>query len=128
VQKPLGEVLRKARQDADLSLRDLSRLTGLPVGQLSQIETSPQRDPGFSTMMKLARALKVSLDALAAVVSGEKGAVHSALTPSEREYLEIRRELENVTGEVERAAVRLRALTGTKRPTQRRNRRKPLPE
>jgi transcriptional regulator with XRE-family HTH domain len=122
VQKPLGEVLRKARQDADLSLRDLSRLTGLAVGQLSQIETSPQREPGFSTMMKLSRALKISLDALASAVAGESEGVRSSLTLSERKYLEMQHELEKVTGEVERAATRLRALTAKQSTLKLRNR------
>lgn len=68
--KPVGQAIRDARLRAGLTLRDLERLTGLDPSQLSQIEMGKRRDPGFSTMARIAKGLGLSLDALAADATG----------------------------------------------------------
>jgi transcriptional regulator with XRE-family HTH domain len=85
--KTLGEVLKKAREDAGLSIRDLSRMTGMATGQLSEIENGIRKDPGFSTIERLAQALRISLDALAAALRDRRADVKSALEPSALERL-----------------------------------------
>jgi transcriptional regulator with XRE-family HTH domain len=91
VRKPVGEALRKIRLDADISIRDLSRLTGMAAGQISQIETGRKLDPGFSTVLKLANGLKISLDMLAAECTGE-----SIIGAAERETLHYLTELQQI--------------------------------
>lgn len=70
VAKNVGEALRKAREQAGLSLRDLSRLSGMSSGYLSQIETGARKDPGFKTVLLLAKSIGVSMDDLARGLEG----------------------------------------------------------
>lgn len=37
-----GEIIRKARQRADMTVRELAKATGIPLGELSAIETGRQ--------------------------------------------------------------------------------------
>lgn len=48
-----------------MSLRELEKLSGMSASQISQIETGRRADPGFSTVLRLAKALEVSMDTLA---------------------------------------------------------------
>lgn len=61
----IGKELQKARLAAGLSLRKLEKRSGMSASQISQIETGRRADPGFSTVLRLAKALEVSMDALA---------------------------------------------------------------
>jgi transcriptional regulator with XRE-family HTH domain len=61
----IGKALQKARLAAGLSLRELEKRSGMAASQISQIETGRRADPGFSTVLRLAKALEASLDALA---------------------------------------------------------------
>ena len=72
--KTIGEILRSARLEAGLSNRDVSRLTKLATGSISQIETSFSRDPGFSTVLKIARAIGISMEELAERFEGRSSA------------------------------------------------------
>jgi transcriptional regulator with XRE-family HTH domain len=108
VSKLFGEVLRAIRECAGLSIRDLSRATGIAAGQLSQLETGVKRDPTFATARKIAGALGVSLDAFAAACEGEDTPTASADASAVLHQL---RELEAITIETEHVAERLRALT-----------------
>lgn len=54
-----------AREIKGLTLRQLERECGVSNALLSQIETGKVKDPGFRTMVKIARALGVKLDRLA---------------------------------------------------------------
>lgn len=62
----LGQTLAVAREVKGLTLRDLERETGVSNALISQIETGKVKDPGFSTVVRLARALGLSLDRCAA--------------------------------------------------------------
>ncbi len=63
--KSIGPVLRKARLDAGLSQRDLSKASGLTLGQVSQLESDARKAPTFASVARIAAATGVSLDALA---------------------------------------------------------------
>jgi ribosome-binding protein aMBF1 (putative translation factor) len=49
--------LRKARQQAGLSLADVSQLSGIDKGVLSKLETGKQPNPTVSTLIRYASAL-----------------------------------------------------------------------
>lgn len=70
MRKPVGKVLQEARLRAGLSARDVERLINMPTGVLSQIENGVRKDPGFSTVLKLARALGASMEDIARGVEG----------------------------------------------------------
>lgn len=55
--------LRKLRRKRKLTLRDLERLSGVDYSSISKIETGAA-EPKVNTVVKLARALHVSLDEL----------------------------------------------------------------
>ena len=59
----LGERLRQARNERDLTLRQLSSRTGLSVSLISQIELA-RSSPSVATLFKLSRALKIRLSEL----------------------------------------------------------------
>lgn len=62
----LGQILLMAREISGKTLRDLERETGISNALLSQIETGHVKSPGFHNVVKIARALNVKLDTLAA--------------------------------------------------------------
>ena len=55
--------LRKLRRKQKLTLRDLERLSGVDYSSISKIETGAA-EPKVNTIVKLAKALNVSLDEL----------------------------------------------------------------
>jgi transcriptional regulator with XRE-family HTH domain len=60
-----GPRMRKRRLLIGLSQGELSRRTGIPTTRLSEFENGVRTDMTLSTALKLARALGMSLDALA---------------------------------------------------------------
>ena len=58
-----GRRIREARVGQGLSLEQVARLTGISAPALSLIETG-KRDPRFSTLARIAGALRVSLEVL----------------------------------------------------------------
>ncbi len=64
----LHEVLSLARECKGVSLRELSATTGISNPLLSQMETGKVRKPSFSNVVKLSRALGVSLNKLAETI------------------------------------------------------------
>jgi len=109
VKRTLGEALRQARVNAGLSLREASRATGMSTSQISQLENGLRPDPAFSTVVKLAGGLKMSLDALVAACASSEN-VRSDLRPPEREYLALLSELELAQRNAEKLAVQLASL------------------
>lgn len=59
----IGQSLRAAREKRNLSRGKLAKLTGLTGQAIAQVETGA-REPSFKTLVVLARALRLSLDAL----------------------------------------------------------------
>ena len=56
--------LLEYREQKQLTLAVLSKMTGLGTGRLSEIETGVTSDPRMSTLIKIAGALDVTLDEL----------------------------------------------------------------
>lgn len=57
----LGQRLRHLRESQGLSLRELAEKSGVNHASIGNIETGERVDPRTSIMVKLARALGVSL-------------------------------------------------------------------
>lgn len=64
----LGELIAVGRECKGWTLRDLEREAGVSNALISQIETGKIKDPGFSTVIKLCRALGISIDRAATTV------------------------------------------------------------
>jgi transcriptional regulator with XRE-family HTH domain len=64
----LGELIAIARECKGWTLRDMERETGISNALISQIEHGHVKDPGFSTVIRMARALGMSLDRVAGTV------------------------------------------------------------
>ena len=61
----LGERIQNALDVRDMTQADLARATGLSTGLIAQIVSGRTKDPHFSNVVKIARALDVSLNYLA---------------------------------------------------------------
>lgn len=62
----LGELIVIGREIKGLTQRQLAAATGISDSHISQIEHGNLRDPGFSIVVRLADALHLSLERLAA--------------------------------------------------------------
>ncbi len=62
----LGQAIRAIRQAEGLSQKELAQAAGIDQSYLSMIESDQRRNPGIRIMSRLARALRVSMDELAA--------------------------------------------------------------
>lgn len=58
----LGELIAARRKERGWSLRKLEALSGISNAVISQIETGHVKDPGFTTAVRLADALRISPD------------------------------------------------------------------
>lgn len=65
VQMRVGEAIAAVRNRAGLTLRDLADRTGIQHSHLSELETGVRPNPNWRNIVKIARALNVSLDELA---------------------------------------------------------------
>lgn len=61
----LGELLALAREMKGWTIRDLEKRTGVSNALISQIEIGHVKEPGFHRIVRIARALGLSLDRLA---------------------------------------------------------------
>src|SRR5579884_1752616 len=61
--RELGEYIREQRANAQISLRQLSRLAGVSNPYLSQIERGLRR-PSAEILQQIAKALRISAEAL----------------------------------------------------------------
>ncbi len=61
----IGDNLRRIRSQQNLSQADVSRLTGLRHGFISELESN-KKEPCAGTLLKLSTALGVSVDSLLA--------------------------------------------------------------
>ena len=62
----LGQTIRAIRQEAGLSQKDVAEAAGIDQSYLSMIESDQRRNPGTRIVARLAQALQVSIDELAA--------------------------------------------------------------
>lgn len=58
--KALGIRIKAVRESRGLSIRDLAELAGINKSQIVRIE-SGQSDPHYTTLLRIARALEVSV-------------------------------------------------------------------
>lgn len=68
----LGELIAIARECKGWTLRDLERETVISNALISQIENGHVKDPGFSTVVKLCRALGLPVERAASTVTDLK--------------------------------------------------------
>lgn len=61
----LHELLSLSRELKGITLRDLEKKTGISNALLSQIETGKVQEPSFRNVVKIAKALSLSLKRLA---------------------------------------------------------------
>ena len=64
----LGELFAIARECKGWSLRELEKESGVSNALISQIETGKIKDPGFSTVVRLTRALGIGIERAAGTV------------------------------------------------------------
>jgi transcriptional regulator with XRE-family HTH domain len=64
--RTVGEVVQEARKGLGLSQRALGKAAGIDASHVSHLENDPDRIPRFDTMARVAAALGMSLDDLAA--------------------------------------------------------------
>ncbi len=78
--RSLGEVLTKARNDKDLSLRDVEKLTGINNGHLSQIEKGNITKPAVGILWQLANLYELDFSKLMELA--ERAGPKARRTPS----------------------------------------------
>ena len=61
----LAERIQAAMEIREMTQADLARATGMNTSQITYIVNGRTKDPGFSQIVKIARALDVSLNYLA---------------------------------------------------------------
>lgn len=66
---PLGDNVRARRSELGVSRWDLARKSGVSHAAIRTIEEGSIQDPRLSSVVKLAKALEISIDVLAGVVS-----------------------------------------------------------
>lgn len=60
----LGESIKKIRKKRNLTQDKLARLADIPYTSITKIETGVIKSPSIQTVMKIAKALDISLDEL----------------------------------------------------------------
>jgi transcriptional regulator with XRE-family HTH domain len=58
----IGENIQKIRKSQNLTQDELARKAGIPYTTIAKIESGMVKNPTIMTLVKLAKALKVSLD------------------------------------------------------------------
>lgn len=65
----VGELVKLARENRGLSLRQLEKETGISNALLSQIETGAVKSPSFVNIVRICEALNVPIERAANLVS-----------------------------------------------------------
>lgn len=60
----LSENIKKLRERAGMTIKELSELSGVGQSTISEIETGKAKNPKTATLTKIAKALNTSLDQL----------------------------------------------------------------
>jgi transcriptional regulator with XRE-family HTH domain len=79
----VGQLLRQLREERGISIRELSRISGLSANALSMIERG-LTSPSVSTLYRLTDALNVPITALFRQDQGQKAIVFRAVTERTR--------------------------------------------
>lgn len=64
----LGQAIARARESKAITLRQLQHRCGVSQAEISLIETGKINDPRFSTIVRIARELDLSLEQLGRTV------------------------------------------------------------
>ena len=75
-----GEALRRARQDAEMTLGDVARLLDVSVVYVSDVERGNRRPFSNERILKVARLLKADPAPLIAAADVEKGVIEYAIS------------------------------------------------
>lgn len=107
----IGTALRRAREEAGLTLRDVSQASGESVNQISQVETGRRADPAFTTVARIAAGLDLSLDGISRAVGlvDEGPTLKSRLPVAHRKRLLAIREIEDVADSANAISQRIHA-------------------
>jgi transcriptional regulator with XRE-family HTH domain len=62
----IGELIQVARECKGWSIRELEKRTGISNAVISQVETGHIKSPSWRNVVKIAKALNLKLDRLAA--------------------------------------------------------------
>ncbi len=94
----IGSALKRAREDAGFTPRDVSRASGVSVNQISQIETGRRPDPAFTTVARIDAGLLLPLESVSRAIglAVEAPPLKSRVTSAGRKHLSASRELEDV--------------------------------
>jgi transcriptional regulator with XRE-family HTH domain len=60
--RTIGKAVRAAREARGLTLREVAKAAGMSAPQLSSLESGRPGNPGWATVVRLARVLGMSLD------------------------------------------------------------------
>jgi transcriptional regulator with XRE-family HTH domain len=67
----IAKVLRKAREDKGLALRDVEKITGLSNAAISQVETAKIRNPSFYSVASLCGVYGIPITDLLTKIEGQ---------------------------------------------------------
>ncbi|MDU2674226.1 MAG: helix-turn-helix transcriptional regulator [Clostridium sp.] len=85
----LSENLRSMRNKNKLGIRELERISGVANSTIINIENGKYKNPTIETVLKLAKALNITIDELiSAERNGVPGGYHLAMQKSINEYFE----------------------------------------
>jgi transcriptional regulator with XRE-family HTH domain len=105
VAQPLGKVIRAARTRADLPAALVARRAQLDPAYFARIESGQSPDPPFSTVVKIAKVLGLTLDELAGYAPAEESARSRAA-----KELRVAKAVEATLNDLHRASDRLEKL------------------
>lgn len=94
----LGEAIKNARKRAGLTQEELGKRAGLSAAYVSQVESGRRVDPQFSSVVKLCRALGLSMDAVA---SGTPLSPPNDATPSTSKLRRIAAQMRKALNDLE---------------------------
>ncbi len=84
----LGARIKEVRLKRRLSGAEMARRIGMDVGQYHRLEHADNADPPFSTVVRIARELDISLDWLALTIAAEpRGTVKRKSIAASRKIL-----------------------------------------
>lgn len=85
---PIGQQIKRRREEQGLSLTDLARLAGISKGYLSEMENNPSARPSAATLFKIASALGTSVGELLGKSGPDSQSVNLDVPESLREFAE----------------------------------------
>lgn len=85
---PIGQQIKRRREEQGLSLTDLARLAGVSKGYLSEMENNRSARPSAATLFKIASALGTSVGELLGKSGPDSQSVNFDIPESLRQFAE----------------------------------------